>query len=154
MSVLKSRAGGWSGSQDHSTARFHRDTGRWGTPALTAAGGAELHLHRMVTRVYTASSSCSTTMKKQQQEVMQYLEAHNIDFEVVDITTSEEKRQWMYKNIPKSKWPDHGNPLPPQIYYGDTYCGDYNDFFEAKESNTVSSFLRIKSKSASRKEEM
>ncbi|XP_040205934.1 SH3 domain-binding glutamic acid-rich-like protein 2 isoform X1 [Rana temporaria] len=108
----------------------------------------------MVTRVYTASSSCSTTMKKQQQEVVQYLECHNIDFEVVDITMSEEKRQRMYKNIPKSKWPEHGNPLPPQIYYDDTYCGDYNDFFEAKESNTVSSFLRIKSKSASRKEEM
>lgn len=85
---------------------------------------------------------------------MQYLEAHNIDYEVVDITMSEEKRQWMYKNIPKNKWPEHGNPLPPQIFYDDAYCGDYDDFFEAKESNTVYSFLRIKCKSASRKEEM
>ncbi|KAM5164299.1 SH3 domain-binding glutamic acid-rich-like protein 2 [Mantella aurantiaca] len=108
----------------------------------------------MATRVYTASLSSSTSIKKQQQEVLQYVEAHNIDCEVVDITMSEEKRQWMYKNIPKNKWPEHGNPLPPQIFYGDCYCGDYNDFFEAKESNTVSSFLRIKSNSAPRKEEM
>ncbi|XP_068137631.1 SH3 domain-binding glutamic acid-rich-like protein 2 [Hyperolius riggenbachi] len=98
----------------------------------------------MVTKVYTASSSCSTTIKKQQQEVMQYLEAHNIECEVVDITMSEEQRQFMYKNIPGDRWPERGNPLPPQIFYDNTYCGDYNDFFEAKESNTVSSFLRIK----------
>ncbi|XP_073531709.1 SH3 domain-binding glutamic acid-rich-like protein 2 [Phyllobates terribilis] len=97
----------------------------------------------MVTRVYTASSSCSTTIKKQQQELMQYLESHNIACEIVDITMSEEKKQWMYKNIPKDKWPEHGNPLPPQIFNDETYCGDYNAFFEAKESNTVSSFLRI-----------
>ncbi|KAM9315683.1 SH3 domain-binding glutamic acid-rich-like protein 2 [Gastrophryne carolinensis] len=107
----------------------------------------------MVTTVYTASSSCSTTIKKQQQEVMQYLEAHNIVFHVVDITMSEEKRQWMYKSIPKDKWPERGNPLPPQIFYGDTYCGDYSDFFEAKESNAVYSFLRIKAKSVSQKDE-
>ncbi|XP_069830782.1 SH3 domain-binding glutamic acid-rich-like protein 2 [Dendropsophus ebraccatus] len=98
----------------------------------------------MVTRVYTASSSCSTTIKKQQQELLQYLEAHNIDCEIVDITMSEEQKQWMYKNIPKDKWPEQGNPLPPQIFNDDTYCGDYNAFFEAKESNTVCSFLRIK----------
>ncbi|XP_075718172.1 SH3 domain-binding glutamic acid-rich-like protein 2 [Rhinoderma darwinii] len=100
----------------------------------------------MVTRVYTTSSTCSTTIKKQQQELVQYLESHNIDFEIVDITMSEEKKQWMYKNIPKEKWPEHGNPLPPQIFNDETYCGDYNDFFEAKEGNTVSLFLRIKPK--------
>ncbi|XP_075058785.1 SH3 domain-binding glutamic acid-rich-like protein 2 isoform X2 [Mixophyes fleayi] len=100
----------------------------------------------MVTRVYTASSSCSTTIKKQQQEVMQYLESHNIECDIVDITMSEEQRQWMYQNIPKDKWPEHGNPLPPQIFNDTTYCGDFNDFFEAKESNSVYSFLRIKQK--------
>ncbi|KAM3932185.1 SH3 domain-binding glutamic acid-rich-like protein 2 isoform 1-T2 [Leptodactylus fuscus] len=100
----------------------------------------------MVTRVYTASSSCSTTIKKQQQELIQYLECHNIDFEIVDITMSEEQKQWMYKNIPKDKWPEQGNPLPPQIFNGETYCGDYNAFFDSKESNTVSVFLQIKPK--------
>lgn len=36
---------------------------------------------------------------------------------------SEEQRQWMYKNIPPEKKPAQGNPLPPQIFNGDRYCG-------------------------------
>lgn len=36
---------------------------------------------------------------------------------------SEEQRQWMYKNIPPEKKPSQGNPLPPQIFNGDRYCG-------------------------------
>uniref|UniRef100_A0A8C5R9M0 SH3 domain binding glutamate rich protein like 2 n=1 Tax=Leptobrachium leishanense TaxID=445787 RepID=A0A8C5R9M0_9ANUR len=82
-------------------------------------------------------------MKKKQQDVLQFLEANRIEFEEVDITMLEDQRQWMYKNIPKDKRPDHGNPLPPQIFNGDIYCGDYDSFFESKESNTVFSFLKL-----------
>lgn len=65
---------------------------------------------------------------------------------------SEEQRQWMYKNIPPEKKPAQGNPLPPQIFNGDRYCGDYDSFFEAKESNTVYSFLGLKPRLASKAE--
>uniref|UniRef100_A0A8C9PDY2 SH3 domain binding glutamate rich protein like 2 n=1 Tax=Spermophilus dauricus TaxID=99837 RepID=A0A8C9PDY2_SPEDA len=89
-------------------------------------------------------------IKKKQQDVVRFLEANKIEFEEVDITMSEEQRQWMYKNIPPEKKPAQGNPLPPQIFNGDQYCGDYDSFFESKESNTVFSFLGLKPRLASK----
>lgn len=65
----------------------------------------------------------SLQIKKQQQDVVRFLEANKVEFEEVDITMSEEQRQWMYKNIPPEKRPAQGNPLPPQIFNGDRYCG-------------------------------
>uniref|UniRef100_A0A8C9LR53 SH3 domain binding glutamate rich protein like 2 n=1 Tax=Piliocolobus tephrosceles TaxID=591936 RepID=A0A8C9LR53_9PRIM len=89
-------------------------------------------------------------IKKKQQDVVRFLEANKIEFEEVDITMSEEQRQWMYKNVPPEKKPTQGNPLPPQIFNGDRYCGDYDSFFESKESNTVFSFLGLKPRLASK----
>ncbi|NWI37898.1 SH3L2 protein, partial [Picathartes gymnocephalus] len=77
----------------------------------------------MVIRVFVASSSGSVAIKKRQQDVVRFLEANRIEFEEVDITMSEEKRQWMYKNIPEDRQPAQGNPLPPQIFSDDQYCG-------------------------------
>ncbi|XP_019393210.1 PREDICTED: SH3 domain-binding glutamic acid-rich-like protein 2 isoform X1 [Crocodylus porosus] len=107
----------------------------------------------MVIRVFTASSSGSVAIKKRQQDVVRFLEANRIEFEEVDITMSEEQRQWMYKNIPRDRLPSQGNPLPPQIFSDDQYCGDYDGFFESKESNTVFSFLGLKPSTASKKSE-
>ncbi|XP_008579011.1 PREDICTED: SH3 domain-binding glutamic acid-rich-like protein 2 [Galeopterus variegatus] len=78
---------------------------------------------RMVIRVFIASSSGFVAIKKKQQDVVRFLEANKIEFEEVDITMSEEQRQWMYKNVPPEKKPAQGNPLPPQIFNGDRYCG-------------------------------
>uniref|UniRef100_A0ABK0LD27 SH3 domain binding glutamate-rich protein like 2 n=1 Tax=Rattus norvegicus TaxID=10116 RepID=A0ABK0LD27_RAT len=77
----------------------------------------------MVVRVFVASCSGFVAIKKKQQDVVRFLEANKIEFEEVDITMSEEQRQWMYKNIPPEKKPAQGNPLPPQIFNGDRYCG-------------------------------
>ncbi|XP_037248738.1 SH3 domain-binding glutamic acid-rich-like protein 2 [Falco biarmicus] len=107
----------------------------------------------MVIRVFVASSSGSVAIKKRQQDVVRFLEANRIEFEEVDITMSEEKRQWMYKNIPEDRQPAQGNPLPPQIFSDDQYCGDYDSFFESKESNTVFSFLGLKPTLASKESE-
>ncbi|KAM6365776.1 SH3 domain-binding glutamic acid-rich-like protein 2 [Alca torda] len=107
----------------------------------------------MVIRVFVASSSGSVAIKKRQQDVVRFLEANRIEFEEVDITMSEEKRQWMYKNIPEDRQPAQGNPLPPQIFSDDRYCGDYDSFFESKESNTVFAFLGLKPTLASKESE-
>ncbi|XP_016152500.1 PREDICTED: SH3 domain-binding glutamic acid-rich-like protein 2 [Ficedula albicollis] len=101
----------------------------------------------------TASDDDDDAIKKRQQDVVRFLEANRIEFEEVDITMSEEKRQWMYKNIPEDRQPAQGNPLPPQIFSDDRYCGDYDGFFESKESNTVFSFLGLKPTLASKESE-
>eukprot|EP00069_Balaena_mysticetus_P003125 bmy_04175T0 len=107
---------------------------------------------RIVIRVFIASSSGFVAIKQQQQDVVRFLEANKIESEEVDITMSEEQRQWMYKNIPPEKEPAQGNPLPPQIFNGDRYRADYDSFFASKESNTVFSFLGLKSQLASKAE--
>ncbi|XP_008825394.1 SH3 domain-binding glutamic acid-rich-like protein 2 [Nannospalax galili] len=127
----------------------------------TSAPAGPACRERMVVRVFIASSSGFVAVsaglergqiKKKQQDVVRFLEANKIEFEEVDITMSEEQRQWMYKNIPPEKKPAQGNPLPPQIFSGDRYCGDYDSFFEAKESNTVFSFLGLKPRLTSKPE--
>ncbi|XP_064563020.1 SH3 domain-binding glutamic acid-rich-like protein 2 [Zonotrichia leucophrys gambelii] len=120
---------------------------------VPSAPVAAAHEVKMVIRVFVASSSGSVAIKKRQQDVVRFLEANRIEFEEVDITMSEEKRQWMYKNIPEDRQPAQGNPLPPQIFSDDRYCGDYDGFFESKESNTVFSFLGLKPTLASKESE-
>lgn len=98
----------------------------------------------MVIKIYIASSTGSVAIKKHQQDVVGFLEANRINFKEVDITMLEEERLWMYNNIPKDKHPEKGRPVPPQIFNEDRYCGDYEDFFQSKENNTVFAFLGLK----------
>ncbi|XP_068610152.1 SH3 domain-binding glutamic acid-rich-like protein 2 [Brachionichthys hirsutus] len=99
----------------------------------------------MVIKVYIASSTGSLAVKKHQQEVSGFLEANRIGFQEVDITMLEDQRLWMYRSIPQDKHPEKGKPLPPQIFNEDRYCGDYEDFFQSKEDNSVFAFLGLSS---------
>ncbi|KAI1241122.1 hypothetical protein IHE44_0009584, partial [Lamprotornis superbus] len=114
------------------------------------AGDGQKSLYLVLTELRPHPDETRLIIKKRQQDVVRFLEANRIEFEEVDITMSEEKRQWMYKNIPEDRQPAQGNPLPPQIFSDDRYCGDYDGFFESKESNTVFSFLGLKPTLASK----
>ncbi|NWV71718.1 SH3L1 protein, partial [Malurus elegans] len=97
----------------------------------------------MVIKVYIASSSGSTAIKKQQQDVLGFLEANKIEFEEKDIAANEENRKWMRENVPEDSRPASGNPLPPRLFNDSRYLGDYNAFFEARENNAVYAFLGL-----------
>ncbi|KAF7246877.1 SH3 domain-binding glutamic acid-rich-like protein 2 [Varanus komodoensis] len=112
-----------------------------------------LHFHGGEPSPFTSKIPLLTKIKKRQQDIVRFLEANKIDFEEVDITMSEDQRRWMYKNIPQDKQPAQGNPLPPQIFSNDRYCGDYDSFFESKESNTVLMFLGLEPSLASKESE-
>lgn len=60
-----------------------------------------------------------------------FLESNRISFHEVDIAMLEERRLWMYRHIPRDKLPEKGNPLPPQIFNDDRYCGVRRLFFLA-----------------------
>ncbi|XP_037671689.1 SH3 domain-binding glutamic acid-rich-like protein [Choloepus didactylus] len=91
----------------------------------------------MVICVYIASSSGSTAIKKKQQDVLGFLEANKKGFEEKHITANEENWKWMRENVPENSRPATGYPLPPQIFNENQYCGDYDDFFEARENTAV-----------------
>ncbi|XP_041658103.1 SH3 domain-binding glutamic acid-rich protein isoform X7 [Cheilinus undulatus] len=97
----------------------------------------------MVIKVFLASSSGSTAIKKKQQDVVGFLEALKVDYTQLDIACNEENRMWMRQNVPEDKKPTNGIPLPPQIFNEESYCGDYDTFFDAKEDNSVYAFLGL-----------
>lgn len=106
--------------------------------------GASATTHsNMVIKVYIATSSGSTSIKKQQQDVMGFLSANKIEFEECDIAANEDNRKWMRENVPEEARPAAGNPLPPQIFNQDRYCGNYEAFFDAREDNIVYAFLGL-----------
>ncbi|XP_053555315.1 adapter SH3BGRL [Bombina bombina] len=97
----------------------------------------------MPVKVYIASSSGSTSIKKNQQDVLSFLHANKIEYEEKDIAANEENRKWMRENVPENCRPTNSNPLPPQIFNESQYCGDYDAFFEARENNAVYAFLGL-----------
>ncbi|XP_035010174.1 SH3 domain-binding glutamic acid-rich protein isoform X20 [Hippoglossus stenolepis] len=97
----------------------------------------------MVIKVFLASSSGSTAIKKKQQDVVGFLEALRVEYDPLDIACNEENRMWMRQNVPEEKKPANGIPLPPQIFNEESYCGDYDTFFDAKEDNSVFAFLGL-----------
>ncbi|KAI1234903.1 hypothetical protein IHE44_0003289, partial [Lamprotornis superbus] len=82
-------------------------------------------------------------IKKQQQDVLGFLEANKIEFEEKDIAANEENRKWMRENVPEDSRPASGNPLPPRLFNDSRYLGDYDAFFEARENNAVYAFLGL-----------
>ncbi|XP_016103029.1 SH3 domain-binding glutamic acid-rich protein isoform X3 [Sinocyclocheilus grahami] len=108
----------------------------------------------MVIKVFLASSSGSTAIKKKQQDVVGFLEALKIDYTQFDIASNEDNRMWMRENVPGEKKPTNGIPLPPQIFNEGMYCGDYDTFFEAKEDNSVYEFLGLTPPPGSKKKEL
>ncbi|KAM4628416.1 SH3 domain-binding glutamic acid-rich protein [Polymixia lowei] len=97
----------------------------------------------MVIKVFLASSSGSTAIKKKQQDVVGFLEALKVEYTQLDIACNEDNRMWMRQNVPEEKKPSNGIPLPPQIFNEESYCGDYDTFFDAKEDNSVYAFLGL-----------
>ncbi|XP_069045905.1 SH3 domain-binding glutamic acid-rich protein isoform X12 [Lepisosteus oculatus] len=108
----------------------------------------------MVIKVFLATSSGSTAIKKKQQDVVGFLEANKIDYAQLDIAGSEENRMWMRENVPGDKKPTNGIPLPPQIFNDENYCGDYETFFNAKEENQVFAFLGLAPPPGSKTDEL
>ncbi|KAL1260012.1 hypothetical protein QQF64_007839 [Cirrhinus molitorella] len=108
----------------------------------------------MVIKVFLASSSGSTAIKKKQQDVVGFLEALKIDYTQLDIASNEDNRRWMRENVPGEKKPTNGIPLPPQIFNEEMYCGDYDTFFDAKEDNSVYEFLGLTPPPGSKKTEI
>ena len=124
-------------------ARFQPLLQLFPSPFQDSSDRPEALVSRMVIRVYIASSSGSTAIKKKQQDVLCFLEANKIGFEEKDIAANEENRKWMRENVPEDSRPSTGYPLPPQIFNECQYRGDYDAFFEARENNAVYAFLGL-----------
>ncbi|XP_078542044.1 SH3 domain-binding glutamic acid-rich-like protein 3 [Lissotriton helveticus] len=88
-------------------------------------------------KVYYTSVSGSREVKKRQFEVTHLLDANQVKYELIDISISENLLQEMRQKS--------GNPgaVPPQIFNGDDYCGDYQMMHYANENCTFLKFLKL-----------
>ncbi|XP_063079513.1 SH3 domain-binding glutamic acid-rich-like protein 3 [Engraulis encrasicolus] len=87
--------------------------------------------------IYFSSVSGSRELKQHQSEIFQFLDAKKIQYKTLDITQDTSIKDEMRKKV--------GNPtaMPPQIFSGDTYCGDYDMFFEAVEDGKAEAFFKL-----------
>ncbi|CAG0901804.1 unnamed protein product [Cyprideis torosa] len=96
----------------------------------------------MVIKVYISGISGNKEVKKRQQRVVMILDSKAIKYDLVDIGEPgmEDEKDFMHQNA-NAKTAKH--PLPPQIFNQDAYCGDYEEFDEANETDTLENFLKL-----------
>ncbi|XP_053129342.1 SH3 domain-binding glutamic acid-rich-like protein 3 [Hemicordylus capensis] len=88
-------------------------------------------------RVYYTSVTGSREVKRRQSEVLRILDGNSMKYELVDVSISESLLQEMRDKV--------GNPdaIPPQIFNGEEYCGDFKMLYEATENEEVREFLKM-----------
>lgn len=92
--------------------------------------------------IYMTTITSTIAIQKKQRAVLDYCEAKNIPHAQVDMCSDLNARPKMLSMIPEQRKPDRGPVLPPQIFVGDSYCGDYEDFECAKEMELIMSFFK------------
>ncbi|XP_059837258.1 SH3 domain-binding glutamic acid-rich-like protein 3 [Hypanus sabinus] len=87
--------------------------------------------------VYYASITATVELEKKQKHIESILSSKGIVYKLLDLSANEELKDEMRKKV--------GDPkaMPPQIFNGDQYCGDYDAFFQAVESEQIESFLKL-----------
>ena len=82
-------------------------------------------------------------MKKRQMKAQLLMESKGVKFEVIDIAdpNSEAAKMFMQKNSTAKA--NARNPIPPQFFQEDEYCGDYDGFDEANENDCLEEFLKL-----------
>ncbi|KAM5290684.1 SH3 domain-binding glutamic acid-rich-like protein 3 [Glossophaga mutica] len=88
-------------------------------------------------KVYYSSVSGSREVKQRQEDVLRILDAYKINYELIDISISLKKLQQMRRKVSSPK------ALPPQIFNGQEYCGDFEMFHKAKENKEILKFLKM-----------
>ncbi|XP_067945683.1 myb-like protein X isoform X1 [Watersipora subatra] len=96
----------------------------------------------MSLKVYITLISGNNAVRKKQQAILDALDVRNIDYSVVDVSApeNEEERAYMREKARPSQ--GHNCALPPQVFYGDEYVGDYEKFAESLEDNSVEAFFK------------
>ncbi|KAL6483083.1 hypothetical protein MHYP_G00079550 [Metynnis hypsauchen] len=87
--------------------------------------------------VYFSSAGGSREVNKQQTAIFNFLDSKKFIYRALDITQSSDLKNEMRKKV--------GNPsaLPPQVFNGDKYCGDFQAFFEAVEEGKPEKFFKL-----------
>jgi len=97
----------------------------------------------MAIKVYISGNSGNKEIVTHQQRIFMILNSLGIECEPVDIAAPgmDEAKDYMREKGKKKE--GQRNVLPPQIFNGEKYCGDYDDFDLANEDDELEEFLGI-----------
>jgi len=93
--------------------------------------------------VFVSGNSGNQKISNEQQTICSVLKTRNIEFEKIDIAAPgmEPQRNFMRNNGKKRDGQRY--PLPPQIFNGEEYRGDFFDFDIANEDDLLEEFLGL-----------
>jgi len=100
-------------------------------------------LGKMGIKVYISGNSGNKEIVTHQQRIFMILKSLAIEFEPVDIAGPGMDNQKDVMRAKGKKKEGQRHALPPQIFNGDKYCGDYDDFDLANEDDELEEFLGI-----------
>merc|ERR1739848_961604 len=105
-----------------------------GEPALASAADI---------KIFISGNSGSKEITNSQHRITMILKSLGIALKQVDISAPgmDEQRDFMRASAKKKEGQRHA--LPPQIFNGEKYCGDYDDFDVANEDDELEEFLGI-----------
>ncbi|NXI71584.1 SH3L3 protein, partial [Anseranas semipalmata] len=88
-------------------------------------------------RVYYTSVTGSRQVRQRQAAVTRILDVTGLRYELIDVSVDEGLLREMQEKA--------GDPraVPPQIFNGDEYCGDFEMLHQATENEEVSKFLKM-----------
>merc|ERR1712180_330101 len=94
-------------------------------------------------KIFISGNSGSKEITNSQHRITMILKSLGIALKQVDISAPgmDEQRDFMRASAKKKEGQRHA--LPPQIFNGDKYCGDYDDFDVANEDDELEEFLGI-----------
>ncbi|KAG2172203.1 hypothetical protein INT43_004744 [Umbelopsis isabellina] len=92
-------------------------------------------------QIYISSVSGSVNIKKNQEEIIQLLAANAIEYELVDVASSDKALQHMKRQNNNGSSEGRAKDLP-QVFVGGEYRGQYKDLLSAVEDSSLSDFFR------------
>merc|ERR1712038_212071 len=94
-------------------------------------------------KIFISGNSGNKEIENSQHRITMILKSLGIAIELCDISAPgmEEQRDFMRANAVKKE--GQRNVLPPQVFNGEKYCGDYDAFDVANEDDELEEFLGI-----------
>merc|ERR1712066_57984 len=104
--------------------------------------------------IFISGNSGSKEITNRQHRILMILKSLGIAMKQVDISAPgmDEQRDFMRASAKKKEGQRHA--LPPQIFNGKKYCGDYDDFDVANEDDELEEFLGIPRKTPKKEPEV
>jgi len=94
-------------------------------------------------RIYISGNSGNKVIENGQHRITMILKSLAIEFDLSDISAPGMDKDRDFMRAHGKKKEGQRNVLPPQIFNGEKYCGDYDDFDVANEDDELEEFLGI-----------